>query len=151
MQKYLTIIQRPRQAIEFQLIHQSGLAVTQATILTLIFYDQSFAANCPAVLLINEQRIQILFSPAFLLNPRLPPITGTENYAAASDNPTLIFVYELHAQQRPARRRLNFSPASSAIFSAQDSAAFSDSPTLFLVSKMDVVERGVGLRVLFRP
>src|SRR2546421_10768993 len=69
----------------------------------LVSYYQASTAHGPAILLVNEQRVKILFGPALLLDPGLSPVARTQDDAAASHDPAFVFIHELNTQQRRTR------------------------------------------------
>src|SRR5437899_6953627 len=65
---------------------------------SLVFQDQTVTADRPFILLIDEQRVKILFGPALLLDPCLPTITRTQNDATTTDDPAFVSINKLHTQ-----------------------------------------------------
>jgi len=117
----------------------------------LVLEYQSAVSHRPTIFLIDEQSVEVLFRTALLFDPGLSTIAGTENYAAASDDPAFVVADELNTQKRATRRTLDFCPCAPAVVGSQDGAFLSNGPALFFIAKIDVIERHCSFRLLPGP
>lgn len=129
----------------------SFLLLRFSRFLLFVSEDQAFFTDGPAVFLVHVEAVEVFPCIDLLSGPGFAFVAGAENVASFADDPAVLVVGKIDAQECGLEVRFDLFPGRTAVRGSQYHARTADDVALTAIAKIDVKERRLSSRVLLDP